>query len=111
MSNVSPVLRALAEGRVGWAFWPPDTPLEQISSVPGSEGYGIWIPLGDSIEHDDTDSESDGEDRHVSFETEEEEVEHGEDDSDLVGHGPIAGLGRFGALSLSGGDTDEEPEE
>ena len=110
MSNVSPVLRALAEGRVGWAFWPPDTPLEQISSVAVSEGLGIWIPRGDSTEHDGTDSESDGEDRHVSFETEEEEISHDEDDSDLVEHVPITGLGRFGALSLSGDDTDE-PEE
>lgn len=95
----------MAEGRVNWAFWPPTTPPEHVASVSGSEGNGIWIPRGDSIEHDDTDSESDGEDR---CETEEEETERGED-SDLLGDGPIAGLGRFGALSLSGDEeTDQE---
>jgi hypothetical protein len=116
MSRVSLVLRALAEGRIGWAFWPPGTSLEQIASLAGSEGHGIWIPLGDSIEHDGTESESDVEEQQVNFETEEEmieisESEYDEDDSDPVGNVPVVGLGRFGALSFSGDDADEELEE
>jgi hypothetical protein len=110
------VLRALAEGRIGWAFWPPGIPLEQIASAAGSEGHGIWIPRGDSIVQDDTESDSDVEERQVPLESGEEEVElseneDDEDDSDLVGNVPVVGLGRFGALSLSGDDVDEEPEE
>lgn len=107
----------MAEGRIGWAFWPPGTPLEQIASIAGSEGHGIWVPQGDSIEHDSTESESDVEERQVTFDTEEEEIEISEDEydeddsnSDLV-NVPVVGLGRFGALSLSGDDADEEPED
>jgi len=110
------VLRALAEGRISWAFWPPGTPLEHIASLAGSEGHGIWIPHDDSVEHDGTESESDVEEQQVAFDSEEEEIEisedeFDEDDSDLVGNAHVVGLGRFGALSLSGNDADEEPEE
>jgi hypothetical protein len=114
MTSLAPlVLRALAEGRIGWAFWPPGTPLEQVASLAGSEGHGIWIPQGDNIENDGTESESDAEEHNVTFETGEEELEaseneYDEDDSDLV---VSVGMGRFGALSLSGNDADEEPEE
>lgn len=105
------VLRALAEGRIGWAFWPPGTSLRQVTSQTGAEGHGIWIPRGDSNEHDGTESESEAEERHVAFETEVEEKEISENEEGLVENVPIVGSGRFGALSLSDDDTDEESEE
>lgn len=100
------VLRALAEGRVGWAFWPPGTPVDQISN----EGHGVWIPGGDDVcdlDDEGIDPESE-EERHVSFDTEDEitEVED-DDDEDATEDVAITGLGRFGALALS----DEEDEE
>jgi len=98
----------LAESRVGWAFWPPGTPVDQISN----EGHGIWIPRGDNIcdpDNEDIDQDSE-DDRHVSFDTEDEEIEITEsEDEDATEEEDVAvtGLGRFGALALS----DEEDEE
>ena len=46
-----PVLRALAESRIRWAFWPPGTPPETIAAHQqlqetgaGASTLGIWIP-------------------------------------------------------------------
>ena len=96
----------MAESRVGWAFWPPGTPVDQISN----EGHGIWIPQGDNIcdpDNEDIDQDSE-DDRHVSFDTEDEEIEITEsEDEDATEDVAVTGLGRFGALALS----DEEDEE
>lgn len=60
------VLRAVAEGRIHWAFWPPGTdsgPITRAAQQGGGEaheGAGIWIAHG----HDgqgDVDAESEGE--------------------------------------------------
>lgn len=100
------VLRALAEGRIGWCFWPPGTPLDQLAAGGGDE-QGIWIPRGDTIEDDDVEPESDleevAEDPTSTSEEEEEDIE----DSD-VGTTGTAGVGRFGALAIS--DTEEDGE-
>ena len=53
------VLRAVAEGRIKWAFYPPDY---DVSKVPENrKGMGIWID--GSIEDEiagDADEEEDG---------------------------------------------------
>ena len=94
------VLRALAEGKIRWAFWPPHVPLLEEQR----ERCGIW--LGDAVPED---SEDDGSDVQSGQETSEgtleddtwgedvsqgEEGEHGEEREDTVG------AGRFGALML-----------
>ncbi len=108
------VLRALAEGRVGWAFWPSGTPLEEAASA-SSAGQGIWIPRGDRIDQDSTEPESKGENRHDSSDSDEDEIEVSDHESDeeedaeeVVG----TNLGRFGALAVSDeGDEIEASEE
>ena len=97
-------MRTLAEGRVKWAFWPPG-----YQAGPEDTKQGIWLNTG--VE-EDSDEESEVED-----ETE-EEMEDGsetgddgvEEDSDEepTGIGIPAGGGRFGALALADGDTDED---
>jgi len=101
------VLRALAEGRIGWGFWPSGTPVDQIAAAGGD----IWIPHdGDNIYRNDTDSESD-----VENEAEEPAtVSQGEEDTeeDNVGITGASGIGRFGALAINdtedGEDNDSE---
>lgn len=105
------MLRAVAEGRIGWAFWPPDTGLKEIKSC-GSPEQGIWIPRSDRAD-DESDSESEHGDGSSSDETDSEESEGAEedkvesDDDKEVAAKP-AGTGRFGALSLNDGDDDSE---
>lgn len=58
----SVVLRAVAEGKIRWAFWPPDTPLSVVEEhhLPGG---GIWISDSDSttIAEDELDSDEEAE--------------------------------------------------
>ena len=102
------VLRALAEGRVLWAFWPPGTTSE--ASKLSATGDGIWIRRDDG----DTGVNSDGD-------GEEEEMEHdrgsesgdegseGDDFSDEEGEVTIGG--RFGALELEDGVAQSTEED
>lgn len=105
------VLRAVAESRVRWAFWPPDT---DISAMEGRAGDGIWIPHASGIDSD-SELESDDESEPLHSEgtpeledqsdIEEDEHEEGEGETQLN----VAGVGRFGALVLH--DEDEENSE
>ena len=110
------VLRALAEGRMGWAFWPPDSTLDEIAPVTSGEGMGIWISRGDMDYASEQEPESEeeegydngnGNDKHS---TGSEDSEHdGVTESDSDGDGKVAGMGRFGALAIS--ESDEESDE
>ena len=107
------VLRAVAEGRIGWAFWPPDTDPKEIKSC-GSPEQGIWIPRSDRAD-DESDSESEHGDRSSSHETDSEESEDGEEDEAESSDeeevaAKLAGAGRFGALSLNDGEDDDSGE-
>ena len=111
----------LAEGRVGWAFWPPDTPLENISTHTSPE-QGLWIPRGDIIEDDDhrddmTEAGSESDDDRgahdagrVAFASEEEEA--GESDYSEGFGSPVTlkTTSRFGALAI-GSDSDSSENE
>ena len=109
------VLRALAEGRVRWAFWPPGTDPSKFSET----GDGIWIRHDDGdgvvnsesegeeeMEEDDIGSESgeeaSGEEGFLDEEEEEEEAEES-NDRRIVG--------RFGALALEDAVTESTEEE
>jgi len=113
MLTLSKVLRALAEGRIGWAFWPPDTPLQQVAA--GGDGQqGLWIPRGDAID-EDTDHQSEGEDEDhehdQSSESGEDEDTHEDDEEasdDGVDGTTVASAGRFGALAVNDGGNDSE---
>ena len=67
-------MRLLAEGKIKWAFWPPEYDASQIPDA--KAGYGIWVPSGvegpdpdlDNNEESSDDYDGDGDDP----ETEEE---------------------------------------
>ena len=110
---LSVVLRALAEGRIGWAFGPPDSTLDEITSVASEEGMGIWIPRGDM----DYASEQEPESEDEEVDDNETENEHStgsegselDDDVEPDGGRKVAGVGRFDALAIN--ETDEEKDE
>ncbi|TFK90785.1 P-loop containing nucleoside triphosphate hydrolase protein [Polyporus arcularius HHB13444] len=135
------ILRAVAEGRIPWAFWPPGTDPQTITAhqrgadavnLADDPGTGIWIQHG----HDgdaDIDAESDAEDeedrpRAVHFDegavpsdedddegdAEGAESESEEEDEGAKGTGKArlpATTGRFGALVLDNEGDEDEDEE
>ncbi len=106
------MLRAVAEGRIGWAFWPPDTDPKEVKSC-GSPEQGIWIPRSDRAD-DESDSESEHGDRSSSHETDSESEDGEEDEAESNNEEEVAakpaGAGRFGALSLNDGEDDDSGE-
>jgi len=102
------VLRALAEGRIGWAFWPPSTPLSTILADT-EPGVGIWtshlVDRDEETEYESEEEEGDGEEEDTSSASEEESANEDtfEDDQGIPSG---VGLGRFGALSLDADDED-----
>ena len=131
----STVMRALADGRVRWGFWPPG------SDLSGREGSGIWLDdasvedkADEAGDHSDEEAVSGSGDSDISEEDEDEddkyeeelrdeedaqspvedgeEEEEGEDESDddLAGAAKPKG-GFFAALDIGGEDEDDEDEE
>ncbi|KAI0375217.1 P-loop containing nucleoside triphosphate hydrolase protein [Pilatotrama ljubarskyi] len=108
------ILRALAEGRIRWAFWPPGTDPSTIRAHQPQEGAGIWIGAHDGQDALDLDE---AEHEHETPHTDEAETtlseqgsedgEEDEDEEEEEGEGGTAG--RFGALVLD--DQDEEDED
>jgi len=106
------ILRALAEGRIGWAFWPPDSTFDEIASVASGEGVGIWIPRGDVDGGSEEDPESEEEDvddngnENDTHSTRSEDEDSELDDVESDGGRKVAGLGRFDVLAI-----DDEQDE
>jgi len=100
------ILRAVAESRVRWAFWPPDM---DVSSMGGQPGDGIWIPdiadVDDDTEFESEDDETDAS-AHSSEMSESEEKSKSEEEEEV--RVQVAGIGRFGALILDDEPRDEE---
>ncbi|KAG6841763.1 hypothetical protein C0991_007092 [Blastosporella zonata] len=107
------MLRAMAEGRVGWAFWPPGTETRTISASMEEQGNGIWIPQATSVE-DGTDEDSDYEevdsedDLALAPTKQAEDIDEDSDEDDEDDGGPVTGFSRFGALAI---EEDEESDE
>ncbi|KAF8216064.1 hypothetical protein K438DRAFT_1560283 [Mycena galopus ATCC 62051] len=108
------IMRALAEGRVAWAFWPPGIDVSLITDE-DSEGMGIWIPKkdGDGTSGNEGSDEEEDETKSVdgsSEEDREEALEGSEAEEDEESQSPAVtlGAGRFGALQdIQDGDTSE----
>ncbi|EGO31038.1 hypothetical protein SERLADRAFT_432699 [Serpula lacrymans var. lacrymans S7.9] len=103
------ILRAVAEGRIKWAFWPPETSYDIVEEGSASEkNVGIWVPGGTRVE--DEDEESD-EYREVveQAETEEEESLSDAEDDEEVDVAKSGAIGRFSALVDS--ESEEEDDE
>ena len=109
------VLRALAEGRIGWAFWPPDSTLDEIASVASVGGMGMWIPRDDMDDDSEQELESEeeeevdgnGNEDHKHYTRSEDSELDGDVESDGGRRG--AGVGRFDALAIN--ENDEEQDE
>lgn len=108
------ILRALAEGRIKWAFWPPGRPSPTLVAHQQS-GQGIWIrnDEGEEEEYDD-DVDSDVEERRArskdGSDSEAEDVEDsGDEGEDLAAVNSIRS--RFAALRNASGDEEESEEE
>ncbi|KAI0094359.1 hypothetical protein BDY19DRAFT_1079853 [Irpex rosettiformis] len=107
------ILRALAEGRIKWAFWPPDTSISVIQAHQVL-GQGIWIRNGDGeVEYEDDDGYDSAEEEHKVHADEEntDESEVGEDTDEDPSAVKFA-TGRFAALmNTPANDEDEEDED
>ncbi|KAJ7103475.1 hypothetical protein B0H15DRAFT_936078 [Mycena belliarum] len=90
------MLRSLAEGRVGWAFWPPN----METTEDAQDGMGIWIPRAEDEEGSSEDEESEEDERAKIADSEslEESDDEGESASELDAASLRVGAGRFGAL-------------
>jgi hypothetical protein len=107
-------MRALAEGRVAWAFWPPDMDVELTSESDErdtDDGMGIWIPrtaeggvtsVEEESEAEEGEEVKSGEESHddgpKELEEEEEKEEDEEGEEEPKSTGIRVGAGRFGAL-------------
>lgn len=94
---------------MGWAFWPPDTPLEQIKSA-GGENQGIWIPRADSTEEE---IESDDDDLDEKSHSNSGEEDEDGDQTDITEEEDTrsVGVGRFGALAINQSEEDQSEDQ
>jgi hypothetical protein len=100
------VLRALAEGRVGWGFWPEGS----ILGHGDDEDCGIWIKGVDTLDRDDYESIEPETEDELAVESPDSSVEGSVDSEDVEEprtHIRETGLGRFGALTLEEEDEVE----
>ena len=99
----------MAEGKISWAFWPPETSQETLSSELNETGLGIWIPQDKLLDAESgQESEEEGEDASAKGASSEEEM-----DSDVVeevdeSNATTSVIGRFGALAVSDESDDSE---
>lgn len=105
------VLRALAENKVRWAFWPPGTD-EQVIEADQESGAGIWLPhsVNDETSDDNlSESEDDHAEANISDHEDEDEFDDIGQGSDLDEEAGSVGFttGRFTALSIAVEGTSE----
>lgn len=93
------MMRALADGRVRWGFWPAGG---------SEEGKGIWLdstPLEEQDEHHSGSEGDAGEQPDESEESEESESEESEDEGGVKAKN---NAGFFAALDVSDDESEEE---
>ncbi|KAF5385091.1 hypothetical protein D9615_001277 [Tricholomella constricta] len=109
------ILRALAEGRIGWAFWPPGTDTKTIAAITEEPGTGLWIPCAIAVDEEtEEDSETDEEEEareRAEMDSEEENTESDDDNNSDDGQerrpsGGVLAASRFDALAID--DVEEE---
>ncbi|KAG0707473.1 P-loop containing nucleoside triphosphate hydrolase protein [Suillus ampliporus] len=100
------ILRLVAEGKITWAFWPPDTDLMTVES---SGGNGIWITRsadehGQELDEDDEGGSGDETDAEGIESPDEESDEEGtltdEDEEHQDTDIKSITFGRFGVLTM-----------
>lgn len=115
MAMLCVVLRALAEAKIKWAFWPPGV---SLPAEDHREELGIW--LGNAVEGEEDEncsdfesigtlsSEEDAEkETSVTSEEVERELEEEEEEEGRNGETRVMGVGRFGALSIDDGNDSD----
>jgi hypothetical protein len=102
------VLRALAEGRIGWAFWPPHTAIPTITAHAESDS-GIWAPHI-TIKDENSEFGSDEEVEQVEVVSDDDDASESDESSlgDVDPSTSSVGIGRFGALLLDDYSGDED---
>ncbi|KDQ29904.1 hypothetical protein PLEOSDRAFT_167693 [Pleurotus ostreatus PC15] len=98
------ILRALVEGRIAWAFWPPGT---DITVVDDNNGNGVWLHEFDRLDAEFDDHEEDSAEQEDADEGVSSEINS---EGDGVSEDEAVG-GRFDALSLEEESEEEEVEE
>ncbi|THH10976.1 hypothetical protein EW145_g973 [Phellinidium pouzarii] len=105
------LLRELADGRIRWAFYPPDADLSDSSSH-----NGVWIKQEDALNADtssdelgylDSDSSQSESEESEAFEEEEDDVDANVENVKAHSHRP-SGAGMFFALALEDSAEDTE---
>ncbi|TFY70544.1 hypothetical protein EVG20_g2451 [Dentipellis fragilis] len=94
------ILRMLAEGRIKWAFWPPDT---EPAVVEDTTSRGIWIPadIGDSDPSHSDDEEPEEQTR--------DSEEDGNENERVVGEwGDTKAASRFALLQVDEEDNGND---
>jgi hypothetical protein len=100
----------LAEGKIAWAFWPPDVEERFIRDEQNEPGAGIWIPGDSELDDDVGSSEPASSTDEEKFETDSVDDEVPSDnDSDQEESIPT-GVGRFGALAIAEGNDNSDEE-
>ncbi len=99
------VLRILAESRVAWAFWPPETDSTRLSA-----SRGVWIPRPEADNHDQEEEESSNEevDANLELNSEPEDSDEGSDEEGGVAQALGGGTGRFAMLSSAAESQSED---
>ena len=103
---MSIVLRLLAEGKIGWAFWPPDADEESIVEENG-DGNGIWIPRYSAF---DEKTDSDGSEKEQHDDSEGGENITTSDESDSINEDqPMQSMAsRFDALVVDEDESEQD---
>lgn len=101
------VLRALAEGKIKWAFYPPRTDSEDLNRQ--LYGSGIWLSDDDADNSVHLEYDSDREISDVSSEQiSDDELEEDKRSDDAIHVDISPGVGMFSALAINGDSTEEE---
>lgn len=94
------LLRNVAEGRVGWGLWPPESGEKLIEEEMQDNGSGVWIPRVDADNESEYESESEEEVQEDEASENGSGSESSESEEDEAQELKVVGMGMFGALSL-----------
>ncbi len=93
----SSVLRLLAEGGIGWSFWPPGTD-ENIVIKENGDRNGIWIPRLSVLDEEEEEEKP----------LEERGSEHTESEEESSEEDVFQPMGRFNTLSIDEEESEDE---